>query len=79
MSNRMHMFILSNAQYVAVKVTIMVSVAMILVAWGILATLLVHVYGVGDGALNSGIMIGTDAHNVGFEWTGTPGFFIDNN
>lgn len=42
-----------------------------------LATGLVHVYGVGNGALNSGVVVGTDGHNVGLEWAGTPGLFVD--
>jgi len=45
---------------------------------GLAVTLgLVHVYGVGNGALNSGVVVGTDGHNVGFEWAGTPGLFVD--
>jgi hypothetical protein len=42
-----------------------------------LATGLVHVYGVGNGALNSGVVVGTDGHNVGFEWAGAVGPFVD--
>lgn len=51
-------------------------VATVLAAVAVL-TGLVQVYGVGNGALNSGVVLGTDGHNVGFEWAGTPGLFVD--
>jgi len=61
---------------VAVIAVIALAVVIILTCLG-LATGLVHVYGVGNGALNSGIVVGTDGHNVGWEWAGTPGLFVD--
>lgn len=44
-----------------------------------LITHLVAFYGIGDHALNSGIVVGTSAHNVGYEFVGDPGFFVDGN
>lgn len=60
-----------------VQVTLAALVALtFLVSLGV-ATGLVRVYGVGNGALNAGVVVGTDGHNVGYEWTGTPGWFTD--
>jgi hypothetical protein len=38
---------------------------------------LITVYGVGNGALNAGVVVGTSAHSVGMEWRGVPGFFVN--
>lgn len=65
------------------RTRILIGSAVALVAGTVLTGLLTGLltfYGVGGGhSLNSGVRIGTDTHNVGVEWRGTPGFFSDNN
>lgn len=63
---------------VIVATVVALTAVIALVGAGLLLGL-VKVYGVGEPSLNAGVVVGTDAHNVGFEWAGTPGWFIDNN
>lgn len=61
------------------RITAIAALALVALVGLGLATGLVRVYGVGNGALNAGVVVGTDSHNVGFEWRGEPGFFVDAN
>ena len=61
------------------KVKIAALITGVLAAAALAST--VHIYGVGNGALNAGVVVGPCGRigNIslayGYEWRGTPGFF----
>ena len=72
------MKVIDTASVVIPRVVIALTLLIAVVGLGAL-TGLVKVYGVGEPSQNAGVVVGTDSHDVGFEWAGAPGFFVDNN
>lgn len=62
--------------YLGFRLLVAILVALAVVAGAGFATGLIKVY---DAPMNAGVVVGTDHSNFGYEWRGTPGWFLNNN